>query len=484
MKKTIQMLILLSLIFLSPTFIVNAQELTERPVVTIATYASSKTPSRGENFTLTVLFRNDGQKHARNIHIEFISGELIPRDNGGIQNLYQLNIDETKGIKQEFTVNADLWGASIANVPVNVEYSDKDGNTYTDSFTLAVDLHVPPYTASSATPTPTPTQILQPQLVIESYETDVDILQPGTSFELTMDVTNLGNITARAASMILGGGSIEVNPEGTPQPGISSGTGELANFAPLESSNVAYIGDIAPGETITCSQKIIVNVSTTPGAYSLKFSFIYVTEGGQKVVDDQSITLLIYQMPSLEIGFYQDTGPIYANQPNMLPLQIMNLGKKSVVLGNMQVTAEGAILENNIALVGPVEAGFYFTLDTIIIPESSGPLDVLISVKYNDDFNQPREYETTLTLDVVEPPMSPDLAPEDSSKEEIIDGEAGFPPGGDAGYENESFWQKISRFFKGLIGLDSGINQTGSPSVPDEIMPYEESVPAEPVKGW
>lgn len=464
-KRTL-ILVLLSLLASIPCGVVSAQSSNDRPVIVVSSYAASTTPSRGEDFSLSVLFRNNGQKASTNLLIEFASGELIPRNNGGTQTIYQLIPGETKGISQAFTVSPDLWGAYVASVTVNVEYSDYDGNTYNDSFSLTVDLNVPYYAPTS---TPTPSPVVQPQLVIDSYETDVEVLQPGTAFELTLDITNLGNAAAQAVSMVLGGGSVEVNAEGTPQPGISGGEGEFVNFAPLESSNVKFIGDVASGESFTASQKIVVNVSTAPGAYSLKYSFIYTTESGDKVVDNQVITLLIYRMPTLEIGFYQDPGPIFANQMNFLPLQIMNLGKQSVVLGNMVVAAENAALENSMALVGPVEAGFYFTLDTMITPSEPGPLDVHISVNYTDDFNQPRVYETVLTLDVMESAPMEEMNPgglEDMGDPGISSGET-FMPGDEGMPVQETFWQKVGRFFKGLLGLDSGSSSNDTP------VPYE-----------
>ena len=487
-KKMIVSFFLIALITLIPGMTVSAQDHTpepttipteetrssERPVVMIDTFAVSSTPSRGENFSMSVLFLNTGNSPAYNMFIEFVSGDLIPRGNGGTQTIYQLVMGEKKGISQSFTVSPDLWSARLASVMVNLEYSDSRGNTYSDSFSIAIDLNTPAYNPATEKPTPTPTQMPQPQLVITTYETDIDTLQPGTAFELSLSITNLGSGSALSASMVLGGGSVEVNPEGTPQPGISGGDGEFATFAPLESSNVKYIGNIGVGETINASQKIIVNVSTAPGAYSLKYSFLYTTETGERVEDNQVITLLIYRMPSIEVGFYQDPGPLFAFQPNNLPLQIMNLGKQSVVLGNMMVASENATLENNTALVGPVDAGFYFTLDTMIIPNQPGQTDLLISVNYTDDFNQPRVYETVLTLEVIEA--------------EIPSGGEGFPgeglppgegmPGGDFPGEGpstgtETFWQKIIRFFRGLFGLDSGRQEGRQTPGSFEEMPGE-----------
>jgi len=456
----------------------SAQDGSQRPIVTISSYFPQSEPIRGQDFSMGITFQNSGKRAAYNIKIEFIPGELIPRENGGIQSIYQLIQEESKGISQTFSVNADLWGAQVASTTVNIQYSDNEGNPYSDSFTLVVDLSQPPYVAPQPSPTPTAAPIYQPQLVIETYETDQDVLQPGSVFELTMKIKNLGNAPAKSVSMVLGGGNIELNPEGTPQPGVSGSEGDLTNFAPLDSSNVKFIGDILPGASLETSQKIIVNVSTTPGAYTLKYSFIYLTEDGSKVIDDQVITLLIYRLPNIEVGFYQDPGSMFSNQPNNLPLQIINMGKSSIVLGNIVVSTDNAVFENNTAIIGPIEAGFYFTLDTMIIPNSSGMIPLNIIINFTDDFNQPRVHETTLDIEVIEmPPMQEGPGyPEDYSGGP---GPAISEPGGEPNSESgipETFWQKVLRFIKGLFGFGSGKKEETPAGFPMEEPPFNQEM--------
>ncbi len=477
MKRT-TIVILLFAMFMAflPSSTVFAQDDTKRPVVMVASYSASTVPSRGENFSLSVIFKNNGQRPAYNIFIEFVSGELIPRNNGGTQSIYQVVMGESKGVNQGFTVSPDLWGATVATVIVNLEYTDDSGNPYSDSFTITIDLNNS-YSAPAATATPT--AISQPQLVVTSYGTDVEILQPGTEFDLTLEITNLGNGPAKAVSMVMGGGSVEMNPEGTPQPGVSGSGGEFSNFAPLNSSNIQYIGDIGAGKAVRATQKIIVNVTTGPGAYSLKYSLIYVTESGEKVVDDQVVTLLVYRLPMLEVGFYQDPGMLFAEQPNNLPIQIVNLSKQSVVLGNMQITTDNAMLENNTALVGTIESGFYFTLDAMLIPQQAGPLDLFIRINYTDDFNQSRVYETTLSVNVEEAMPIPEdmMGPEGGGSGIPVDPSASS---GVMAPSTETFWNKVVRFVKGLFGLDSGLSTADQPIMPQ----VEEVSPSGPMKGY
>jgi hypothetical protein len=202
-----------------------------------------------------------------------------------------------------------------------------------------------------------------------------------------------------------------------------------------------------------------VNVNTNPGAYPLKLSFVYNDISGNRVVDDQVITLLVYGLPQVEVSFYQDPGMILAGEPVSLPIQITNLGRKSTILGNLKVTAGDSELTNNTSLIGTLEPGGYFTLDPMLTAIQAGPLDIEITINYTDDFNQPRTLIQTLQITVEE---APEMEPIDTG---MITPEMMQP---------ETFWQKVVRFLKGLLGLDSGIPE---PQLPPEMMPSEETSP-------
>jgi hypothetical protein len=68
----------------------------------------------------------------------------------------------------------------------------------------------------------------------------------------------------------------------------------------------------------------------------------------------------------------------------------------------MKVTGEGAEFSNNVILVGTLDVGMYFTLDATVIPSGSGPLELLVTIDYTDDFNQSQVITQTLTVDVQE----------------------------------------------------------------------------------
>lgn len=308
---------------------------------------------------------------------------------------------------------------------------------------------------------------MRPQLVVNAYLSDVDPLQPGTIFNLSLEIQNLGNSAARSVSMVLGGGA-SADSSGTPSPGgVSTSGADLTTFAPLGSSNVVFLGDIEVNAVNKPGAQLIVNTTANPGAYTFKLSFIYDGPGGTRLVNDQAITLLVYALPQLEVNFYRSPDPFFANSEGILPLQVTNLGRKSAVLGNMTVTASNADVFNNTALVGALDPGGYFTLDSSLMPYQEGPLEVTVTINYTDDFNQARQVVQTLDIDVM--PMQDILPPEGMDGEIIVDGNSNAP---------QDFSDILLRVIKALFGLDS--------SAPKMIVPTElepESVPVIPRGG-
>jgi len=348
--------------------------------------------------------------------------------------------------------------------------TDESGIMYSETFaiTLPVVHSYSPGATSTPTPTQSPTPSIKPQLVITGYTTDITPLQPGTQFNLSLNVQNMGNSIAKRVTMVVGGGSSSSSGDGgTQQPGgISGGSGEFTNFAPIGASNVQSLGDFSPGDSISAFQSLIVNVNTAPGAYPLKISFVYIDEQNHTYIDDQVITLLIYRLPSLEISFYQEVSPFYTGQPNMLPLQVVNLGRNSIVLGNMRVNGESGQFSNNTILVGTLDPGGYFTLDATYTPDIPGTVDLIVSIDYTNDFNQSQVITKTISVDVMEQPI---IEPPTDGRQN--GGTDVTPP------SSETFLQKIWRFILGLLGLDSGI----STSQPSEYQPIETTSPEKPI---
>jgi hypothetical protein len=444
---------------------------TARPLVVVKGYYLDKdTIAVGDSFKLFLELNNDGALEANNLILSFLNESFLPQDTGGVVALGSLGSGVRKDIVQPFLVSAALAGQPIGTVPVKLTYTDANGGSYSEAFSITLQLRV--YSGVvKPTATPTQAQVLRPQIVIAGYKTDVDPLQPGTQFSLDMDVTNLGNADARAVTMVLGGG-VTPDVSGTPSPGgVSGGSGDLTNFAPMGSSNLVYLGDLNAGQLTKAITRLIVNVTANPGVYTLKISFVYTDPKGNRLVDDQVITMLLYQLPSVDVNFYRDPGMIFSGQPVVLPLQVVNMGRKQAVLGNMTVSAAGAEVTNNTTLVGPLDPGGFFTLDSSIIPPQAGDLDLLVVINYTDDFGQARTVEKTVKLTVQE--GAPVIQP---GGDGTIPGDGGIP----APVE-ETFWQKVVRFFKGLFGLDSAAPQNITPGLietpSNTIPPSDNKIP-------
>ncbi len=448
-----------------------------RPLVVVSGYAHRpRSIVPGGKLDLEFQLANQGQIAATNVLITFSAGDLMPHKTGGAVAAGRLEPGESRAFSQAFIASSSLTGLGAVPIQATLSYTDENGNPFTESLSLAINSSLPATSvppSGPARPTPTPTSLVQAQLVIQDTRTDVAVLQPGTRFVLEVMLANVGNADARRVTMIAGGGTLP--PEDPDKPGggdvpggVSGSGGEFTNFSPLGASNIQSLGDVPAGTTMTARQPMIVNVTTNPGAYSFKISFMYSDEKGGRHVDDQVITLLVYLQPVVEISFYRDPGPIFASQPNALPIQIVNLGRKSVVLGNMRVSAQSGELSNNTLLVGALDAGGYFTLDASLIPHNPGSHEIIVTVDYNDDFNQPQSITRTIPVEVLEMPVVEEPPPDTV-------GEPGQPPSPG----EETFWQKTLRFLRGLVGLDSAIQPPAtSGELPGEPPPGETGFPS------
>src|SRR5215216_2493959 len=371
-----------------------------RPQIAVRSYRTNPPEVQyGQEFKLLVRLKNEGQVKASNVQVSFTSADFLPLQNGGVIIIGDLGVDNSVDIEQIMTAATYLYGKSVAGVDMNLSYYDETGTTYTEKFALNIPVAGAGYVSVA---TATPTGVNRSQLVITGNETDVELLQPGVTFTLKMTVQNAGNVTAKGVTMIVGGGSSGTSG-GTPQPGgVSGGSGEFTNFAPVGASNVQSLGDLNASSSVQASQNLIVNVSTNPGAYPMKVTFSYLNDKGEVINDEQVITLLVYSLPNVDVSFYRPPDPFFVGQPGALPIQVVNLGRRTAVLGTLKIETASGTIENGTSLIGSIDAGGYFTLDSMLTPEQSGPMTLNITIEYTDDFNQARTLTRTLNIEVVE----------------------------------------------------------------------------------
>jgi len=399
----------------------------------------------GANVTLKVVVENVGQATAYGAQAVYTSADLTPTKTGGLVALGTVAYDDEADVNQTFYVSAQLYGAVVIVVDLTMTYYDEKGASYSDKFTLSIPVSAGAVYSGSAAATSTPTSVKSSQLVITGYSADVDPLQPGQQFKLKLTIQNVGNANAQRITMIVGGGS-SGGGSLTPQPGgVSAGGGDFANFAPVGASNVQSLGDLKAGDTIQAVQNLIVNVSTNPGAYPMKVTFSYLNDKNEIINDEQVITLLVYSLPNVNVSFYRTPDPFFAGQTGMLPIQVVNVGKRLAVFGDIKIETEEGTVENGTSLVGSLDAGGYFTLDAMMTPGQPGTVLLDITIDYIDDFNQPRTIKKKLEVEVSEAPV-----------EEFVDPSMnGGGGGGEFPVEEETTLHKFFRFIKGLFGLDS-----------------------------
>ena len=448
-----------------------------RPLVVLESYSLGAYAVRpGQDFNLQFRLRNDGQDKAKNIKVTVTPGDFIPRTNGGVMYAGTIAPGASTGYTQPLAASTGLQEETLGTLTLQVTYTDEAGTGYSETFTLGIPIGKKPRPTSApvyyASPTPTPTPAPRPQLIIRDYSIDVSELRPGTRFTLSVELDNMGGSLAKRITMIMGGGTrtggneTDGNPSENGTGGLSGAGGDFSSFAPIGSSNVKFIGDLAQGKSLLATQELIVNGGTKPGAYPIKFSFVYNDDKGVSFTDDQVVTLLVVLPPMLDISFYRTPDPLFAGQPSSLPIQVVNLDRNSIILSRMVVTATGAQVENASALIGYLDPGGYFTLDPMVFPEGPGPLVVTVNVEYLDDFSQMQSIQKPFELEVGEAPM--------------IEPPPGEIPGGDvppATGGEETFWQKAWRFARGLIGLDSGRSPGGEITPPMEFPPSEGEPP-------
>ena len=156
-----------------------------------------------------------------------------------------------------------------------------------------------------------------------------------------------------------------------------------------------------------------------------------------------------------------------------LPIQITNLGKKAVVLGNVVATSQqGQVMQNSMFL-GSVEPGGYQTFDPMFMPSQPGPATIDLSISYTDDFNQVQTYKASLEVMVEAAMPTPEPFPmldetgnpvlDEEGNPVMIDPMAPYPEPGTQTAEEPGFFASLWNALKAFFGIMPAQNENMMP---------------------
>ena len=361
----------------------------------------------GDAFSLTIRLANRGSRTATQVVAGVASPDLaVPAGGSNV-----VAIDHI-GIEQEVTatlplVLGDVTQAGRLNLEVALDCSDYEGGSYTARQSVGLEVS----TALAD----------RPQLVVDSYHTTPDSLAPGDTFTLTLEVSNVGGGEARRLTLTLGGeGGSGMNP-----------------FAPLDSSNVKFIPQLAAGATVEVTQRLVVDGGAEAGAYSVPVALAFDDARGTRHTDSQLISLLVRRRPHLQIGFYRPVEMASIDVPIRLPVEVTNIGRTLINVSTMELSSTQLEISEGSMYLGPLDGGTSGSLEATAVAKEGGTAEVLVTVNYLDDFEQPQVVTKTLTVEVEKPVEISPEAEEEAQEQE------------------EGFWDKVLRFLRGLVGLGS-----------------------------
>lgn len=375
----------------------------------------------GETFSLTLRLANRGARTAVNVFATSSSSELaVPASGSDTVSTPKIGIEETVTVTLPLVLGAvDTGGRQ--NMAISLAYSDYNGGNYTNQQNIGVDIN------TSLT--------RQPQLIIEAYTTDPETLAAGDTFTLSLRLANVGGADASRLVIALGG----------------KGGASLAPFIPLRSGNVIFVDEVPQGESVTVARQLIVDGSADPKAYNLPIALAYDDLRASRQEDVQRLSIIVRRRPELQVSFYRPPDRLMVGAMMPVALEVVNIGSSTINI--TELTGSSPTMEtqvDGIPFVGPLDPGGSAPLDLVVTPQEPGPTELVVSVRYRDDFNQTQTITDTLEVEVVGGPQGP------GGVEGPMGPEGPTGPGAEAPEPaEETAMQKVWQALRGFFGLGS-----------------------------
>ncbi len=360
---------------------------TRRPLVVVSAVHMPSRVAPGIPFTLGLDLVNNGAQEAKNVLVAPAAGPLAFQGGGGS---VPVNIPPGGGANIALRlVAASPSQPGAASQILDLRYDGPDGTPYVGTHVVGLVI-----TGGAAT---------DPLPMVVGYRAGSRLgLHPGQVFELVLEITNVGVADALRTVLALGGGA-PPTASGGASGAVSGGSSgaALGVFAPLETSNVRYLGRLPAGDSTALTQRMVVDGAAKPGPYVLELTFNYVDGNGQALSNTEVISLIVTRPVSLGITALSAITTTLASQPLPFPVEVLNQGGSTVNVTTMEVIGSaGVSVADGSRFVGELDSGASDILEPVITASETGPAELTVAVHYLDDLNNEQTVTETFTLTV------------------------------------------------------------------------------------
>jgi len=358
----------------------------------------------GDRFELQLTLRNVGARRATGVTASLkLNDALSPAEGSGTTQVGNLDVNQSATFSLRMVVDQANPSGRVLQT-MTLEYGDADGGRYTSDETVGVDLGAEGRK--------------RPQLILAGYSTDPARPSPGESVALTLQVMNVGAGDARRLLVRLGDEA------------------GLRPFAPLGTSNVSFVPEIAANTTITLSRTLLVDGAAVGGAYPIKVSLAYENIVGEAQTEMEIISLLVLARPQMQISLFEPVvEPLVVGEEFEIPVEVVNIGRQTVNVSTVEMVSDDLTLTEASLYLGPLDAGTSGSLAPKATARQAGTAQVAVVIHYLDDFNQEQTVTHTLTFTIEPSSAATDKPDEEEAEPSLL----------------EKIWRGILGFF-GLGG--------------------------------
>lgn len=347
-------------------------------------------PKAGDKVVVTFNVKNKGPVTVKDLKIAtdgLTSTTFIPVLSQPYQYFEELQSGKTVQVKVPLIVSEDIV-EGVNNITIKYSYNGGEGTATIPVLNVQND-----------------STISKPKIIVSKYNTDLDELRAGSTFNFTFDLYNTNSkVEAKNITVTI------VQADNI--------------FSVTQGSNSFFIERIKPGETVSKTIEMKVKSDATTKAYPLDITIDYEYDGakpnpttgeiGESKTQKLNLQAVENARPVVDnVTVYSWDGNLTVGNAAYLSFEFYNMGKSQ--LNNVIATVEGDYTKSdgNMKFIGNVAAGTSSFVEVEVIPNVEGTCNGVLKISYEDSNGDTVEFtkdfsQEIMSASVVDPGMPGD----------------------------------------------------------------------------